>query len=136
MRIVTIRTLHQALVHPVMKRTVELLFLVQVARVAQRRLRRFFQQEFLLFGVVRIVAVRAAYAVLQMHGTREIPMLFAVLVAVETARGNFLRRGPFKREDLRLVSAPVDVRLPRTVASFAAMPLRPFFLVERRRVVR
>jgi len=133
--IVAVRALHQSLVHAVMEGPVELLFLVQVAGVAKIRLLGL-QQELAFFRVVRIVTVRATNSILQVSGTREISMLFAILVAVEAARADLRGRRVLERENLGLVSAALDVFLAGTVASFAAMPFRAFFLIQHRYVMR
>src|SRR5208283_4363688 len=82
--IVAVGAFHQAFVNAMVERPVELLFLVQMARVAKIRLLHL-QKVLALFGMVRIVAVRAAYPVLQVHRTRVIPTLLAILMAVEAA---------------------------------------------------
>ena len=89
MRIVTIGALHQAFVHSVMERPVELLILVEMAAVTQRRLLSL-EQEVFFFGVVRIVAIGTAYAVLQVYRTREVAVLLAILVAIQTTRTDVL----------------------------------------------
>lgn len=133
--IVAVRALHQAFVNPVMEGPVELLFLVKVAGVAKIRLLGL-QQELAFFRVVRIMTVRAAHAILKVSGAREISMLFAILVAVEAARADLRGRSVLERENLRLVSAALDVFLAGAVARFATMPFRAFFLIEQRYVVR
>jgi len=132
--IVAVRALHQSLVHAVMEGTVELLLFVQVASVAQIRLLRF-QQKLALFGMVRVVAVGAAHSILQVDGTREITMLFAILVAVQATRAYLLRRNALERENLGLVTSALDMFLPRTMARLAAVPFRPFLRIQSRHKV-
>ncbi len=134
MLIVAIRAFHQPFVYPVMERPVKLLFLVEVTSIAQIRLLRF-QQELALFGVVRIVAIGTTHPILQVDRTREIPVLFAILMAIEAPRADLLRRSIFKRENLGLVAPAFDVFLPGSVASFAAVPFRTFLLIQHRHVV-
>ena len=125
--IVAVRALHQSLVHAVMEGTVELLLLVQVACVAQIRLPSF-QQKLALFGMVRVVAVGAAHSILQVDGTREIAMLFAILVAVQAARAYLLRRNALERENLGLVASALDMFLPRTMHASQPCHSGPFFV--------
>ena len=89
MRIVTIGALHEAFVYAMMERPVELLVLVEVAAVAQRRLLSL-KQEVFFFCVVRIVAIRTAYSVLQVYRPREVAVLLAILVAIQTTRTDLL----------------------------------------------
>src|SRR5690242_1378962 len=65
-RVVAIRALHQPFVHPVMKRAGELLFLVEMAGVAELWL-LVLHQKLAFLGVMRAVAVRATDIVLQMR---------------------------------------------------------------------
>src|ERR1700722_2150799 len=118
-----------------MEGPVELLLLVQVTAVAQIRLLRF-QQKLAFFRMVRVVAVGATDAILQVDGTREIPVLLAVLVAVEAARADLLSRGSLEGENLRLISTALDMFLAGTMTSLAAVPLRAFLLVQHGHVVR
>jgi hypothetical protein len=86
--------------------------------------------------MVGIVAVRAAYAILQVRRPRKIAVLFAVLVAIQAAGAGFCCGGVLENEDLRLVSTAFNVRFAWSVARFTAMPLRPFFRIQRRHIVR
>lgn len=61
--VVAIAALHESLVHAVMKRHIELGFLLQVAGVAKLRL-RLHQQEFLGLRMVRRMARDAAHVIL------------------------------------------------------------------------
>src|SRR5258708_2121546 len=79
--VVTVVALHQSFVDAVMERAIELLLHFLMATVAEER-SLFLHQELALLGVMRIVAVCAVYAILQVSGTREIAVLLAVLVAV------------------------------------------------------
>ena len=62
--IVAVRALHQSFVHAVMEGPVELLFLVEVTGVAKIRLLGL-EQELAFFRLVRIVAIRATNAILE-----------------------------------------------------------------------
>lgn len=62
-RIVAVRALHQSFIDTVMERSSELLLGFQVAAVTKQRL-LFFHEELALFGMVRVVAIRAANVVL------------------------------------------------------------------------
>src|SRR5580692_2010870 len=86
--------------------------------------------------MVRVVAVGATHAILQVDGPREITVLLAILVAIETAGADLLRRNALEGENLGLVSTTVNVGLSSTVASFAAVPFRAFLFVQHGHVVR
>ena len=62
-RIVAVRALYNSLVHAMMERSRKLLLCFEVAAVEKQRL-LFLHEELALFGMVRIVAVRAANIVL------------------------------------------------------------------------
>src|ERR1051325_1103835 len=83
-------------------------------------------------GVVRSVAINAPDAIGQVHRAVIVSMLFGVLVAAKAAGAGLLRRGVFKCKDFGFVAAALDVLLPRTMASLAAMPLHAFVRVELR----
>ena len=89
MRIVAIGALHQAFVHSMVEWPVELLVLVEMAAVAQRRLLSL-EQEVFFFCMVRIVTIRTAYSVLQVYRPREVAVLLAILVAIQTTRTDLL----------------------------------------------
>src|SRR5215475_14316508 len=96
-RIVAVAAQHKPFVHPVMKRSVELLLCFLMASVA--KLRRFFlHQVLLLFGMVRRMAISAAHVVLQVCRTRKVAVLFTVSVAREAAFADFLCRGILERK--------------------------------------
>jgi hypothetical protein len=126
--IVAVSTLYEALIHAMMEGAVELLLLIEMAAVAQGRLAGL-EQELALLCVVRIMAVRTAHAILEMYGARIVTVLGSVLMATQAPRADFLCGRSFESEYLGLVAAAVDVGLSGTVARFAHVPLRSFFLV-------
>src|SRR5580698_2197615 len=65
-----------------------------------------------------------------MHRVDRVHVLRAAGMAVQAARANLLRRRALKRKNLGLVSSAVDVRLPRTVATFASLPRRSFLRIQ------
>lgn len=71
------------------------------------------------------MTVRAAHVVLQVRGAAEVAVFLSILVAAKAPRANVLRRSVLEREDFRLVSTAVDVRLTRPVARLAPLPFRP-----------
>jgi len=81
--------LHQPFIQAMMERPKELLLGFQMAAVAKRRL-LLLHQELAFFRVVRVVAVRAAYVVLQVRGAPKIAVLLAVGVASQAALTDFL----------------------------------------------
>ena len=82
MRIVAIAALHHSFVDAMMKRTIELLFGLQMAAVAELWL-LLPHQELGFLGMVRGMAVDAAHIVLQVRGTGKIAVLFSVAVAIQ-----------------------------------------------------
>ena len=122
MRVVAVRALHQTFVDPVMEGPGELLLLVEVAAVAEGRL-ACLQEELALFCMMRIVAIGAGYAVLEMHRTCVVAVLFAVLVAAQAARADLRGGGPFERKNFGLVSPAFHMGFAGPVTSLAPMPL-------------
>src|SRR5690348_2920279 len=57
-------------------------------------------------------------------------------MAIQTARADLFRRRTLEREYLCFVSAALDVCFPRSMASLAAVPLRPLFRVQGRHIMR
>src|SRR5579859_1807410 len=135
MRIVTIGALHQSFVYAMMEWAVELLLLIQVAAEAEGWL-LIFQQKLALFCMVRVVAIRAGHSVLQVDGACIIAVLLPILMAIEAAGADLLRRSALKSENLGLISSALDVCFPWPVASFATMPLRAFLCIQGRHIVR
>ena len=123
MRVVAVATLHQPFVHAMMKGPEELLLYFQMAAIAKSRL-LLAHQELALFGVVRIVAIRAPYVVLQVRGTPKIAVFLPVGVASQAALTDFLGGSVLEGEDFRLIAAALDVFFARTMAGFAPMPFR------------
>ena len=72
----------------------------------------------------------ATNVILQMHRIDCVHVLRAARMAVQAASADLLRRCALKSENLGLVSSAVDVGLPRTVATFAALPLRAFLRIQ------
>lgn len=73
--------------------------------------------------MVRRMAGDAADVVPQVHRIDGAHVLRAAGMAVEAAGTDLLCRCTFEGKYFGLVSSAVDVSLPRTVTSFAAMPL-------------
>lgn len=133
-RVVAVRALHQAFVDAVMEGPGELLLLVEVAAVAERRL-ACFQEELALFRVMRIVTVRAGYPVLEVHGTRVVTVFLAILMAAKAARADFLGGGVLESKNFGLVSATVYVSFAWSVTRLAAMPFGALLGIQRCYVV-
>lgn len=111
------------------KRHVELSFLLEMAGVAKLRL-GLNKQKLRLFRVVRRMAGDATDVILQMNGVDGVHVLRAAGMAVQATSADLLRRCALKSENLGLVSSAVDVGLPRTVATFAALPCRAFLRIQ------
>jgi hypothetical protein len=123
--IVAVGALNQPLLDAVSKGPVEVLLDVGMAAIAEFRLFGG-EQELRLFGVMRGVAGYAAYVVGVVLRTTKVGVLFAVLVAGQTAVADFLGGGAIKSKDLALVAAAFHVSFSRPMASFAALPPRTF----------
>ncbi len=93
--IVAIAALDQAFVHPMMEGHVELGLLLEMASVAELRL-RFLQQEFVRLRMVRGVAGGAADVVLGVLGVDGVHVLRTASVAGEAASIDILGRGFFE----------------------------------------
>src|SRR5215831_18900743 len=118
--------LHQAFVHPVAERARELLLLVLVAAITQLWL-LLLHEELSFLRVVWIVAVDASNAVGQMHRSRVVAVLLAVLMAIETSRARFLCRNSLECENLAFVPAALHMLFSGTMASLTPMPFGPPF---------
>lgn len=116
MRIVTVGALQETFFNLVMEGHVELCLGFGVALVAQLRLRSF-EQLLLDRAVVDAVTTYAAHLVFAVCRALEVGVL--ALVAAEAPCIHFLRRGLCRIENLGYVPAAIDVRLARTVATFA-----------------
>src|SRR6266513_2268305 len=130
MRVVAVAALHQSFVDAVVECAVELLLHFLVATVAKER-SLFLHQELAFLWMVGRVAVYAAHVVLQVCGTGEVAVFFAVCVASQTTRADFLGRGILERKDLRLIATTINMRFPWTVACLASMPLWPLLRIQR-----
>ena len=135
MGVVTVVALYQSFVDAVMERAVEVLLHFLVATVAEEG-SLLLHQELAFLRMVGRVAVYAAHVVLQVCGACEVAMLFAVCVASQATRADFLGRGILECKDLRLIAATINMRFPWTVACLASMPLWPFFRIQRGHIVR
>ncbi len=88
--VVAIATLDQPFIHPMVKRHVELSFLLEMAGVAKLRL-GLNQQKLRLFCVVRRMAGDATDVILQMNGVDGVHVLRAARMAVQAASADLLR---------------------------------------------
>src|SRR5579884_1723339 len=129
-----IGTIHQAFVHAVMERAVELLFGLEMTPIAKLR-RLLFHQELRFLGTMRRMAVDAAHVVLHVRRTREIAVLLAEVMAFEAALTDLFRRGILEGKNLSFVAATFDVRPARPMACFAAVPRWSVLFVEHGHVV-
>lgn len=120
-RIVAVVALDQAFFHLVMERHGELGLDFCVALEAKCRLRRL--EQGILLAAVDVVTSEAADIALCMRATLEVGVF--ALVAAKAPLIDFLGRCIGRVEDLRFVSATIDVGLARTVASLAVHAGRP-----------
>ena len=114
------RAFHEAFIHAVMHRHIELRLLVQVAAIAKLRL-RLGQQELCILGMVNGVALNAVHVVVGVLGAAEIHLLLTAGVASQTTFINFFGTHARKCKNLRFIGRVVHVRRPWTVAGFAAL---------------
>src|SRR5215469_4427462 len=121
MRVVAVAALEQSFVDAMMKWPGELGPDIQMAAIAEIW-SSFLQQELLLFGVVRVVAIGATYAALQVSRTSIVVVLLAVLVAIEAARADLRGGRILKCEDLRFIATAVHMSLAGPVTRFATLP--------------
>jgi hypothetical protein len=103
----------------------ELLLCFEMAAVTELRL-LFLHQKLAFFGVMRRVAVGAPDVVLQVRGAAKICVLFTILMAIQAAGTDFLRRNVLEGENLALVSSSIDVFFARPMTSLATLPLWSF----------
>lgn len=90
MRVMAIRTLHQAFFHTMMKRHIELRFFVQMAAVELRLLLD--QQKLLRARMMGGMATQAAQVVFAMSGARKIRLVLARRMAIQAARAAMPRK--------------------------------------------
>jgi len=120
--------LDQALVHAVMKRHIKLGLLLEMAGIAELRL-RLDQQVFFRRCVVRRMAIDAAYLVLPVERIRAIEMSWVGRMAGEAPIID-LFRGMFREnENLRDISAARHVLRPWAVTILAAVLREATFFV-------
>src|SRR5580692_523831 len=79
---------------------------------------------------MRRMAGDATNVILQMHRIDRVHVLRSAGMAVQAPRADLLRRCAFEGENLGLVPSAVDVGLPGTVATFAALPRRAFLRIQ------
>ena len=107
----------------------ELLLCFEMTAVTELRL-LFLHQRLALFGVMWRVAIGAPDVVLQVRGAAKICVLFAILMAIETASAHLLCRSVLEDKNLTFVSTAIDVFLARPVTSLATLPLWPFLGIQ------
>jgi len=120
MRIVAIVALHQAFVHPMMERPVELLFCFEVATVTKLGL--LIAQEMLCnFGMMRRMALNAADIVLHVGCPGEVVVLRIHGVTSQTTFACVFRARIFESEDFCRICA-FGMLFAGAVAGFAPLP--------------
>jgi len=120
MRIMTIAARYKALVHPVVEGHCKLRLLLQVAGVAEVRL-RLNQQKLGFLGVVRGMAIQAAHIVVAVDGSREIHLLLAGFVAGHATIVHHLGGGSLETEYLGRVTGIIDMLCSRPMTTLAAL---------------
>ncbi len=130
MGIVAIAALDEPFVHAMVEGHGKLRLLLQMAAVAQLRL-RLHQQEFLGLRVVRRMAGGATHLILAVQRVCGVHVLDGRSVAGEASIVDFLRRMFREDENLGLVAATGNVRSPWSMASLAALMGRAALGVER-----
>ena len=129
MWVVAIGALDQAFIHAVVKRHLELGFLLQVARVAELRL-RFGQKKLFCFRMVWRMAGNATDVILRVYRVDGVHVLRAPGVARHAARIDFLGRSVLEGEDFGYVPAARYVVGTGAVATFATLVRRTAFGIE------
>jgi hypothetical protein len=114
-RIVTVRTRHYSLVHPVLERHVELRPHLRVALVAKVYL-LLGEEIFRRGGTVNGMAVRADNVILRVFRALDLGSIDVFGVAGKTVIHNTLRRELAERDDRRFTATSFHMRLSRTVA--------------------
>lgn len=122
MRVVAIRACQQAFIDAMVNRSGELRFYFSVAPVTEHRLGRHQQCAFHC-GMMRRVAVNAAYVVLQVLRSQEVRVFFTELMAAQAAFARFLARQRAEPDDLRDIAAALNVRLAGSVTCLAPLIL-------------
>jgi hypothetical protein len=118
--VVAIAAFNQPFIYPVMKRHVELGFLLEMACIAKLGL-CLYQQELRFFGVVRRMAGNATHIIPGVLRVDDIHVLVAAGMARQAARINFFSGVVLENENLCLISTARNVICSRTVASFATL---------------
>ena len=129
-RIMAIGALQQTFVNAMVKRHFELCLLLQMAGVAELRL-RFDQQEFLGTGVVRGMAGNATDIVQRVNRVDRIHVLRSASVAGHAAGVDFLGGSVLESKNFRNVAATGHVSCARSVAGLATLQIRAFLGVQR-----
>src|ERR1700745_1091163 len=99
----------------------ELLLCFEMAAVTELRL-LFLHQKLAFLGVMWRVAIGAADVVLQVRGAAKICVLFAILMAIQTAGTDFLCGNVLESKNLAFVATSIDVFLARPMTTLAAPP--------------
>ncbi len=126
--VVAIGALDQTLIHSMMKRHVELGFLLEMAPIAKFGL-GLYEQEIRIFTVMRRMAGDATDVIFRMHRVDCIHVLRAAGMADQAPCIYFFGRVFAKYENLRFVAPARDVSRTRTVTILAAVLRDPAFLV-------
>ena len=119
-RIVAVATRDQAFIYAVVKRHCKLRLLLQVAGVAEGRL-RLNQQKLGFLGVVRGMAIQAAHIIVAVDGSREIHLLLAGFVAGHATVVHHLGGGSLETEYLGRVTGIIDMLCSRPMTTLAAL---------------
>jgi len=122
-RVVAVRATHEAFIHPVLERHVELRAHRGMTAIAEVRL-RFGEQIFRDRRTVDGMTVRANDISLRMLGAAQIRPADGLGMALQAVIYSLRRFQQGERDDACLTAAFVDVRLPRAVAALAPRPLR------------
>ena len=118
--VMTVRTLHQALIHPVPERPAEFRFFFRVAAVTKLRLGGN-QQGTRSLCMMRRMAGETSDVVFRMRGPEEIGVFGTGSMTGEAALVGLFCRQIFKRNDLRLVAAAFDVGRARAMTILATV---------------
>ncbi len=108
MYVVAVGAEQKAFINAVVIRSGEISLCRHVTAVAKTWL-RLYQQMIGLFGVVRRVTVQASNIIAGVRRRREVPLLQPVPVTTQATRGRLLRGQCRETDDLRDVSATLDV---------------------------
>jgi len=119
-RVVAIGALHKAFLYAVVVRPRELRADVLMTGEAQLRLIRH-QQALGLLGVVRLVAIDAAYLAQGMLAAGDVLVLQIVIMTAQAAVADRRGRDVFEGENLGRIAAALNVRLAWPVTGFAPL---------------